>query len=175
MNIQASFSLGPTSLVFEQVAGAGRNVKCNTFFFLAGTATCTHSDCGDRPRREDSQYHCKISPVFFVRRGLLPSFLFQRVPVIAVVVTLSFIFSFLTLLFSCENEDNGCVLSSAQVLFFLMFCVTHLVVFITSYFYSVGLPVVFTSLIFFFFGPCLILELKSFNVCCFVCYRCVSE
>lgn len=118
MNIQASFSLGPTSLVFEQVAGAGRNVKCNTFFFLAGTATCTHSDCGDRPRREDSQYHCKISPVFFVRRGLLPSFLFQRVPVIAVVVTLSFIFSFLTLLFSCENEDNGCVLSSAQVLFF---------------------------------------------------------
>lgn len=112
---------------------------------------------------------------FFVRRGLLPSFLFQRVPVIAVVVTLSFIFSFLTLLFSCENEDNGCVLSSAQVLFVLMFCVTHLVVFITSYFYSVGLPVVFTSLFFFFFGPCLILDLKSFNVCCFVCYRCVSE
>lgn len=66
----------------------------------------------------------------FVRRGLLPSFLFQRVRVIAVVaVTLSFN-SYLLALLSRENVvDNGCVLSSAQVLFF-MFRVTHLVVFI---------------------------------------------
>lgn len=66
----------------------------------------------------------------FVRRGLLPSFLFQRVRVIAVVaVTLSFN-SYLLALLSRENVvDNGCVLSSAQVLLF-MFRVTHLVVFI---------------------------------------------
>lgn len=67
---QSSFFLGPTSLVFdEQVAGAERSVKCNTFFCFpfsrAVNATCTHSDCGDQPRtpsRGGSQYRCKISP-----------------------------------------------------------------------------------------------------------------
>lgn len=65
-----SLFLGPTSLVFdEQVTGAERSVKCNTFFCFpssrAVNATCTHSDCGDQPRtssRGGSQYRCKISP-----------------------------------------------------------------------------------------------------------------
>lgn len=123
---------------------------------------------GKTPCHMDSQYHCRISPVF-VRRGLLASLLFQCVPFIAVVVTFSLFF--FALLFVKMEDKQLCVVVStgAPLPFFLLFCVTHLVVFTSSYFYSVGLPVSFL-----FFWP-MFNDLRSFNVCCFVCYCCVSE
>lgn len=150
---ETAFPGGSPCLCLERVAGAGRDVKCNTFFqfSFAGTATCTRGDCDDRPM-------CRVARTVitsagsrrrFARRGLLPSFLFQRVPVIAVVVRLSFFF-FLALLFVVKMKTQWlCVVVSTGGLLFLLFRVTHLVVFITSYFYSVGPAVFFLALIFF--------------------------
>lgn len=94
------------------------------FFFLTGTATCTHSDCGDRPRHEDSQYHCKISPVFSPVEVSYRLSSFNMSLLSLLLLRYLLFFSFLMLLFSCENEDNGCVLSSAQVLLFCFVSLT---------------------------------------------------
>lgn len=84
-------------------------------FSFAGTVTRTYGDCDNRPM-------CRVARTVitsagsrrrFARRGLLQSFLFRRVPVIAVVVTLSFFF-FLALLFVVKMKiQRLCVLVSA--------------------------------------------------------------
>lgn len=71
-------------------------------------------------------------------------------------------FFFLALLFVVKMKTQWlCVVVSTGGLLFLLFRVTHLVVFITSYFYSVGPAVFFLALIF-FCGLCLILDFEKF-------------
>lgn len=103
-------------------AGSWCGKKCQMqYFFPPGLRyACTViMVTGEAPRREDSQYHCKKSPMF-VRRGLLLSFLFQCVPVIAVVVTFSFFF--FALVFVKMEDKQLCVVVSTSAPLFVVSC-----------------------------------------------------
>lgn len=124
---ETAFPGGSPCLCLEQVAGAGRDVKCNTFFpfSFAGTVTRTRGDCDNRPmcRVARTVITSAGSRRHFARRGLLQSFLFQRVPVIAVVVMLS-VFFFLALLFVVKMKTQRLcvVLSAGAPLLFAVSC-----------------------------------------------------